>query len=66
MTARELPPESVQAELRRLEVTECALIRECSHANRCSVNQYILDPLIDLCVSRHRGPTRSARAKGGY
>ncbi len=43
-----LSPESVQAELGRLRLTEWASIRECSRAGRCGVNRCPLDPLIDL------------------
>ena len=46
MTA--LPTAFVQRELRRLHSNEWSCVRECSRAERCSVNRCPLDPLIAL------------------
>jgi hypothetical protein len=43
-----LRPAFVQAELARLGLGEWAFIRECSRADRCSVNRCPLDPLVGL------------------
>ena len=48
MIVRTLSPRFVQTELARLGVTEWPFIRECSRADRCSVNRCPLDPLIEL------------------
>lgn len=49
MTApRPLRPAFVQAELARLGLNEWAFLRECSRADRCSVNRCPLDPLVEL------------------
>ncbi len=47
-TALPLRPWLVQAELDRLRLTEWAFLRECSRAERCSVNRCPLDPLVEL------------------
>ncbi len=46
-----LSPRHVSADLRRLGLNEWALIRECSRAERCSVNICPLDPLVALRTS---------------
>ena len=50
MTAA-LPSARVAAELGRLGLNEWAFIRECSRADRCSVNVCPLDPLVALRTS---------------
>ena len=47
---RPLRPAFVQASLARLGLDEWALIRECSRADRCSVNRCPLDPLVELRI----------------
>ncbi len=54
MSSHALSPRFVQAELDRLDLTEWTFIRECSRANRCSVNLCPLDPLI-LLRTAHPG-----------
>ncbi len=48
MIARALSPRFVADELRRSRLTEWAFLRECSRADRCSVNRCPLDPLVGL------------------
>ena len=46
-----LPHARVAAELERLGLNEWSFIRECSRADRCSVNRCPLDPLVELRVT---------------
>jgi len=60
-----IEPRFVETELKRLHLNKWMFIRECCHAERCSVNICPLDPLIALRTADPYDPeTRCTLSKG--